>query len=73
MPIHLLNPEFIITFLVFAASLCGVGALVWLEKRPRDSLTPRLLPTTPMMMAVGFVGLLALVHLVNLAGVHTGR
>ena len=73
MPIHLLNPEFIITFLVFAAALGGVGTLAWLETRPRDSLSPRLLPTTALMMAVGFVGLLALVQLVNLAGVHTGR
>ena len=73
MPSLILTPEFIITFLIFAACLGGIGALAWLEKRPRDSLTPRLLPTTPLMLAVGFVGLLALVHLVNLAGVVTGR
>lgn len=73
MPEHLLTLEFALTFLVFTGCLVGVGLLAWLEKRPRDSLSPRLLPTTPMMMAAGFVGLMALVHLVNLAGVHTGR
>jgi len=73
MPDHLLTLEFFITFLVFAAALVGVGTLAWLEKRPRDSLSPRLLPTTPLMLVAGFVGLLALVHLVNLAGVVTGR
>lgn len=73
MPEHLPTLEFVITFLVFTASLAGVGTLAWLEKRPRDSLSPRLLPTTPLMMAAGFVALMALVHLVNLAGVVTGR
>jgi len=67
------TPEFIVTFAVFAMCASGVGGLAWLEKRPRDSLQPRLLPTTPLMLGVGFVGLLALVHLLNLAGVHTGR
>ena len=73
MPSHLLNPEFIITFLVFFGSIVGVGLLAWLEKRPRDSLAPKLLPTTPLMLVMGFVGILALVHMLNLAGVHTGR
>ncbi len=73
MPSLPLTPEFIVTFIVFLACLTGVGSLAWLEKRPRDSLSPRLLPTTPLMLVVGFVGILALVHLVNLAGVHTGR
>ncbi|MBL8791389.1 MAG: hypothetical protein JNM45_12920 [Rhizobiales bacterium] len=61
------------TFALFAASVAGLGSLAWLEKRPRDKLQPRLLPTTPLMLVAGFVALLALVHLVNLAGVHTGR
>lgn len=73
MPNLPLKPEFIMTFLVFAACLGVVGLLAWLEKRPRATLQPRLFPTTPVMLVVGFVGLLALVHLVNLAGVHTGR
>ena len=73
MPNLPLTPEFIVTFLVFATCLGVVGLLAWLEKRPRATLQPRLFPTTPVMLVVGFVGLLALVHLVNLAGVHTGR
>jgi hypothetical protein len=73
MPAYTLTPEFITTFVIFLACLAGVGALAWLEKRPRVNLQPRLLPTTPLMLAAGFVGLLALVHMLNLAGVHTGR
>lgn len=73
MPDYALTPEFLTTFAVFTACLAGVGTLAWLEKRPRVSLQPRMLPTTPLMLAAGFVGLLALVHLLNLAGVHTGR
>ena len=73
MPDYALTPEFLTTFAVFTACLGGVGALAWLEKRPRVSLQPRMLPTTPLLLAAGFVGLLALVHLLNLAGVHTGR
>jgi hypothetical protein len=30
-------------------------------------------PATPVMLFSGIVALLALVHLVNLLGVHTGR
>ncbi len=73
MPDYALTPEFLTTFVIFAACLSGVGGLAWLEKRPRVSLQPQLIPTTPLMLAAGFVGLLALVHLLNLAGVVTGR
>lgn len=59
------------------AALCAsiaVGALmVWLERRPRTDLSPRLLPTTPILLGAALIGLLALVHLVNLYGIHTGR
>lgn len=73
MPAHVLTSEFIVTFSIFALCAAGVGGLAWLEKRPRQGLQPRLLPTTPLLLVVGFVGLLALVHMVNLAGIHTGR
>ena len=73
MPNFSLSPEFIITFLLFAGAAGGVGGLAWLEKRPRTGLQPRLLPTTPLILIIGFVGIMALVHLLNLAGVHTGR
>jgi hypothetical protein len=70
---RMLNPQFILTLCVFAVALTVIARMVILEKRPRDDLNPRLLPTTPILIASGFVALLALVHLINLAGVHTGR
>jgi hypothetical protein len=66
-------PETWITCGLLAAGLVVVAAMVWLERRPRQTLDPLLLPTTPIMFAGGLVAMLALVHLLNLAGVHTGR
>ncbi len=59
----MLSTEFWITigFLVSGAALAGWMA--WLEKHPRKSLTPRLLPTTFIMLIGGLVFLLALFHL----------
>jgi hypothetical protein len=68
-----LTPEFLVTFSIFLAALGVVGWMAMLEKKPKDSLSPRLLPTTPIMMVAGFAALLALIHVVNLMGVHTGR
>ena len=72
-------PEFIdpynlwITVAILGASIAVAGLMVWLEHRPRRDLMPRLVPTTPILMVSGFIGLLALVHLLNLLGIHTGR
>ena len=65
--------EFWITLAILAASASVVGFMSWLERRPRKSLTPRLIPTTPVILTFGFVALLALVHLANIYGIHTGR
>ena len=65
--------ELLITAGIFLASLAFVVWMVLLERRPRQSLEPRLVPTTPIFLVSGFIGLLALVHLVNLYGIHTGR
>jgi hypothetical protein len=58
---------------VLAFSVGMIAYLVRLERRPREKLEPRLIPTTPMIIIFAFVGLLALVHLANLYGIHTGR
>ncbi len=73
MPPDLTSIELWITLAVFLGSVTIVALMVWLERRPRVDFTPRLLPTTPIMMVFAFVGLLALVHLLNLYGIHTGR
>ena len=65
--------EFWITLTILVASAAVVGFLSWLERRPRTSLSPRMIPTTPVILIFGFIGLLALVHLANLSGIHTGR
>lgn len=67
------NYEFLITLAIFLAAGGVVGYVSWLERRPRKSLTPRLLPTTPVILIFGFIAILALVHLANLYGIHTGR
>jgi hypothetical protein len=65
--------EMWLTLGAFLACAVIVGLMAWLERRPRHSLNPRLLPTTPILLLFGFIGLLALVHLLNLYGIHTGR
>jgi hypothetical protein len=73
MPEALSSPDVWITLAILAAGAGLAGLMAWLERRPRPSLNPRLLPTTPFLLAGGLVAILALVHLMNLWGVHTGR
>jgi len=73
MPTDLSPTEYWLTLggLIFGFGLAGLMAI--LERRPRKDLNPRLIPTTPVMFAGVLIGLLALVHLLNLSGIHTGR
>ena len=62
--------------LTFAALALGAGlaaAMVWLQRRPKQTLDTSLLPTTPLLILGAFIVLLAAVHLINLWGIHTGR
>lgn len=71
-----LNPDPVELWLTVAALIAGfviAGLMVWLEQRPRQSLEPRLVPTTPILFLGAVVAIFALVHLVNLMGIHTGR
>ena len=63
----------VLTGLIFLAALALIIRMVIIERRPRSNLNPRLIPTTPVLIISGFVALLALVHLANLVGLHTGR
>ncbi len=67
------TPQFYVTALVFLAALLVIARMIVIEKRPRTDLNPRLLPTTPVLIVSGFVAMLALIHLANLVGFHTGR
>ena len=62
--------------LTYGGLALGVGLvaiMAWLEKRPRKSLDPKLVPTTPLMFLGAFICLVAVVHIVNTFGIHTGR
>ena len=65
--------EMSFTYVGLAIGLALVAVMVWLEKRPRKTLDPRLVPTTPLMFVGAFICLVAVVHIVNSLGIHTGR
>lgn len=67
------NFDFLVTLGAFLLSAAVVGYMSWLERQPRTKLTPRLIPTLPVILIFGFIAILALVHLVNMYGIHTGR
>jgi hypothetical protein len=63
-------------WLTLGALAAGTGLLAAAaiaERRPRTSLDVSMISTTPVMFAGVLIVILALVHLVNLAGVVTGR
>lgn len=65
--------EFWITVGALFAGLGLAGGMAWLERRPRRSLDPRLVPTTLLMFVGVIIAVLALVHLLNIEGIQTGR
>ncbi|CAN5489106.1 hypothetical protein BH10PSE7_BH10PSE7_16220 [soil metagenome] len=65
--------EMTITLSVLAVASALVGTMIYLERRPRTDLNPRLVPTTPILLVSGFAVMLALIHVLNLLGFHTGR
>ena len=67
------DTEFLITLAAFLVCAAIVGYMSFLERRPRKALEPRLIPTTPVLLIFGFIGLLALVHLGNMYGISTGN
>ena len=65
--------EHVFTYAALIAGCSLVAAMVVMERQPRKSLEPRLLPTTPIMFAGALIAILALVHLMTLLGVRTGQ
>ena len=65
--------EMSLTFGGLTLGLALVAIMVWIERRPRNSLDPPLVPTTPLMFVGAFICLIAMVHIVNIYGIHTGR
>lgn len=73
MPQPVSPAQLIVTLAVLALGLILIVTMVVLERRPRTSLTPRMIPTTPVMLLGALIAILSIVHLVNLYGLHTGR
>lgn len=65
--------EIWITIAALVMGLALAAAMAFLERRPRPDMIPRLVPTTPLMFAGILVAILAIVHLLNGFGIHTGR
>ncbi len=64
--------DWIIT--LFSLGGCIVLAVFanWKAAQPWDDLKPRVVPWRMVMLLAAFAGILALVHLINLAGGETG-
>ena len=65
--------EISLTYGGLVLGLALIAIMAWLERRPRKSLDPRLVPTTPLMFLGAFICLVAVVHIVNTFGIQTGR
>jgi hypothetical protein len=63
----------LLTYGGLALGVTLVAIMAWLEKRPRKSLDPRMVPTTPLMLLGAFICLVAVIHIVNSFGIHTGK
>ena len=59
------------TLLLLAAGLGLMAWAAWRENRWRKTMEAPLVPTTPVMFAGALAALLALAHLLTLAGVQT--
>ena len=65
--------EISLTYGGLALGVALVAVMAWIEKRPRKSLEPSLVPTAPLMFLGAFICLVAVVHIVNSFGIHTGK
>jgi hypothetical protein len=54
-----------------ALGLALVAVMAWLERRPRKSLDPRLVPTTPLMYLGAFICLIPVIHIDHTLEIHT--
>ena len=60
-----------LTILVIAAGIFALG--VWRDSIPREPGNPTLFSWKPVYMLALVVGILMLVHIANMFGIHTGK
>jgi hypothetical protein len=63
-----MGPE--ITIALLAVGLAISGTMIWLERRPRETLDVRMIPTTPILLVGILITLFAIIHLLGLFGKH---
>jgi uncharacterized iron-regulated membrane protein len=63
-----MGPE--ITIALLAVGLGISGTMIWLERRPRETLDVRMIPTTPILLIGILITLFAIIHLLGLFGKH---
>ena len=63
------STETIVTAVAFVLGLGLVAYAAIAERRPRKSLNPRLIPTTPLMFIGVVIILLSLLHFATIAGI----
>lgn len=63
-----LSPDAIFSTAAVILGVCLAALMYWLEKRPRDDLSPRLFPTTLVMLIAIMLVLGAGFHLLSLGG-----
>ena len=68
-----INVGMLLTYGGLAFGLGLVAIMAWLERRPRKSLDPRMVPTTPLMLLGALICLIAVIHIVNSFGIQTGH
>ena len=59
----------LLSIVAFIGGLALAGAMAWLERHPRNSLMPTMIPTTPVMFAGFIIALLAIAHMLALSGI----
>ncbi|MFO1122195.1 MAG: hypothetical protein U1F47_07745 [Hyphomicrobiales bacterium] len=73
MPSTVDTTQLVLTIAALVLGLALIATMAVLERKPRTSLNPRMIPTTPVILIGALVSILSLVHLFNLYGLHTGR
>ena len=68
---HICNDimELVLTIFALVAGVALVTYASWMERRPRTSMSPPLIPSTPLMFAGAIIAILAVAHLLTLNGI----